>query len=650
MIYNGKYIEYDEKASAIIQTNINKSSELKTDLKSEISKPLDLIRDDYEATVEYSSSGYDMFNDNKKVSGLEERKTRYGYYKEMDDMEFIHRGLEIVADDSTQANTDGDALKIFSDDEGIKEKLINLFNERLDFNNELWSIVYETSKMGDNFFEVVPDNYKNPKKIVFLKYLNPGKMEKIIKNGKISHYEYTVDNQNDFDKISDKKINDFVLSHKNKSQKNMGIVFKLQPWQVIHFKMTDREYEPYGASLLKSGVRTFRRLSLLEDVMLVYRISRAPERRVFYIDVGNMNNTDAKRFLQKIKNQYRTQNFIDENGNINKKSNVLAVTTDIFVPQREGGGGTKIETLQGGQALNNIDDLDYFRKKILMTMNIPLAYLGEGSDRSRVSLSAVDIKFSRFIERVQSQILKGINKIAALELFFQGEKKENLANFKIELTPPSNIKEITDIELINQRMNLVSIIQQLNLFSNEWIMKNILKLGDKEIADISLQKSMAPQQTQDDGMGGMPAGGDMGMGTETGGMETGTEAETNTPENVPTEVSSETPQDLTASTLVKTLGKEFLIENSDDFAYLIKSLKNSKSVKHIPLIERIAEVVTSPIDDKKKKINKAENLTRQFILGEMNGLEWENGKGKSVLLYEKNSDLTESILIDSYIA
>ena len=160
MIYNGKYIEYDEKASAKIQTSINVVNDLKTDLKSDV-KPLDVMTND--PMMDYNSSTYSLFGEEGKNEQVD-RKSRYDYYKDMDTMEFIHRGLEIVSDDSTQSNPDGDVIKILSNDEGVKERLNDLFMERLDMNNELWTIFYETIKMGDNFFEIVPDSYKNPKK------------------------------------------------------------------------------------------------------------------------------------------------------------------------------------------------------------------------------------------------------------------------------------------------------------------------------------------------------------------------------------------------------------------------------------------------------------------------------------------------------
>jgi hypothetical protein len=571
-----------------------------------------------------------------------DRKTRYMYYREMDTMEFIHRGLEIVADDSTQENDEGNRMKIFSDDEETKKILEDLFLERLDMNNDLWTIVFDSAKMGDNFFEIIPDNYENPKKIIYLRYLEPEKVERIEKNGRLMYFKYKSTNRFH-------EVNRFSFSVETRK---MEMEYRLQPWQVVHFIiLPDRDGHPYGASLLKPGVRTYRRLSLLEDVILVYRISRAPERRVFYIDVGNLNVVEAKKFIRKIKDQYRTQSFIDEDGNINKRANVLSITSDIFVPIREGGLGTKIETLQGGEGLKTIDDLDYFKNKILRTMNIPFSYLGDEADRSKGTLTQQDIKFSRFIERIQSQIVKGLSKIASLELFFNKKKKEDLNDFRIELTPPSNIKEITEIDLINQRMGLLGTIKGLDIFSTEWMLKKILKMSDKEISDIVLQKALEIKKAEAAAAGTpMPGlGGEMGaptpeMGAEAPPAEMGAEAP-------PAEMGALPPEAGTPpieSAMIKVLGKDFLLENKESFFEILRYIDESNKKKEMivedvkyskqNLFEAASRIIRLPI--KKRRANKTENTKKQFITNEFGGLMFESPieKRRAIKLYEIKED------------
>jgi hypothetical protein len=622
-LVNGKEIEIRPGQPEAIQQKIDIIPSLRPDLKSEIP-----VRD--QKDLDFTYNQFSMFE--KESAETADRKVRYAYYREMDKMEFVHRALEIVSDDSTQKNNEGNAIKIYSDDEETKKILEELFYERLDINNELWSVVYETCKMGDNFYEVIVDDYKKPKKIVYLRYLEPTKVERVEENGRLSHFVY---------KRYSSEL-ETLTSAISTLKREEDIVYKLQPWQIIHFRIEDKEKLPYGCSLLDAGVGTYRKLSLLEDVMLVYRISRAPERRVFYIDVGNLNKVEARQFLERVKNQYRAASFIDENGNINKKAHVLSVTSDIFVPVREGSQGTKIETLAGGQGLESIDDMKYFRDKILRTMNIPAAYMGDEADRSRGSLAQLDIKFSRFIERIQSQMIKGLNKIAALELFFQGAKKAELNNFEIEMTPPSNIKEITEIDLINQKMGLLQTIQSLNIFGVEWMLKNIMRFSDKEISDVMLYKRLEqgenPQGAEaSGGSGGVPPIGAEGGTGGTGGAPPfagagGPEAGGGAPGGEPGGLGAPGGAPLTAGTLINVFGKEFLVENNKDFFKLVKMVedynKPSKGSK-TEIAKELREIFLTNI---KKKMNpRTKNVIRQIITNEFGGLSLEEG---SVALYE----------------
>lgn len=619
-LIDGVEVFVDEKAARGIQVDINAVPDLGQELKTDIDpKKIDLTTDNYA-----DGSDFNIFFDDTEFGDggdLANRKNSYTTFKEMDGMEFIHRGIEIISDDSSQPNDTGDVMKFFSDDEEIKTVLDDLFVKKLDINNELWTIFYETVKMGDNFYEIIPDDYKKPKEIKRIRFLEPDKMERIEKDGKLSHFSYKV-----------------IKKEKGSNKASEVAEYRLFPWQIIHFKIDNKSNAPYGGSLLEAGVRTYRRLVMLEDLMLVYRISRAPERRVFYIDVGNLNAVEAKRFLTKMKNAYRSQSFIDENGNINKKANVMSITSDIFVPVREGQTGTRIETLQGGSSMgaSGSEDplLTYFKNKILKTMNIPPSYMGEQADMAR-SLSTIDQKFGRFIERVQSQIIQGLNKIAALELFFKGYKKEDLSNFKIELTPPSNVKEITEIELINQRMALIGAIQQLNLFPNEWILKNILKMSDKEVADITLQKKLEGNEAQAGGMAG--AGGDMAGGIPRMEMPTDAGAEGAVPPEGGEATPPETPAELAATTIVNMFGKDFLVENKEDFFRMIKASKDYNTpTKLAPMFEAASGFIMGSVKVTSSKTNR-NNFVAMASLNEFKGIDFPS---RHVSLWEKDDNGT----------
>lgn len=628
MIINGKEVNIDYRAAQTIQQHLDVSPEIPETAKVEVSKK------DIKELNQTFDSGVANYNEalmygnmygteNQLLTGLNASENRANYYQVFDQMDgcpFIHRGLQVIADDACQKNIDGDTVKVYSDDEDIKEILEKLFHERLNLNKELWSIFFETCKLGDNFYEVIPDSYEHPTEISRIRYLDPRKTNRIEKNGKLAFYTYR----------TDLDTSDYSTGINNDNKAKQEVIYKLQPWQVIHFKITDKKFAPYGGSLLSPGVQAYRRYSMLEDAMLVYRLARVPERRVIKVDIGNLSTAEGMRAIQKIKDNNRAHSILDEKGNIQKNAVALSLLDDMYIPVREGQSGTEVTTLQPGVGLNNIDDIRHFRDEILWILNIPPEYLGFTSDQGggsmagKGSLAMQDVKFARFIERIQYYVEEGLTKIAAIELFFKKKKKADLKNFKLELTPPSNVKEIMDIEYLNQKINLVSAMLGTQLFPKDFILKYVMKMSRKEISDINLQRdieasTLAAQANMggDMGMGGMPMGGDMGMG----GMPMGT---------TPAPMMSVKTEEFSPKTMVDIFGKEVLIEHKEDYAKIVKAYEEYKKEKENNLLkEEIEESISNNefmskikdllIKEEKIKTNKAaSNLYYENELGGLN--------------------------------
>lgn len=573
MLINGKEVEVDFRRAEVVQDRINKIEQLPDSAKAELSKK-DLKELSKEVTNNFSylDGAFEVVN-NTLLTGKNAKENRKDYYttfQEMSECNFIHRGLQIIADDCSQKNQYGHSVRINSDDDEIKQILEELFNDRINIDKELWSIIYETCKLGDNFYEIIPDSYQNPTMISRIRYLEPERVNRIEKNGKLAFYTYTAD-------VTDPEELAFKNPTATKKDEEK-VIYKLEPWQIIHFRIADKDYYPYGGSLLKSGVRTFRRLQLLEDGMVVYRLARVPERRVYKIDCGNLPQSEAVKYVNRIKDNHRTTQIIDDQGNINRTAAALSLNQDVFVPVREGGFGTEISTLGAGTALNNIDDIRYFRDQILWTMNIPPEYLGSTSDQSggsqgRGSLAMQDIKFSRFAERIQFYIEEGLNKIAAIELFFKRKKKSDLKNFKVELTPPSNIKEIMDIEYLNQKMTLIQAMNGTGLFPKKFILEYVMQMTKKEISDLTFFKDLEVQAGQNQenamlGSMGMPVGGmDMNMNQQP--------AEQPAQEQPPASINTETFEDK----VIRLFGKDILIENKEDWVKIVKAMDEYNNSK-----------------------------------------------------------------------
>lgn len=628
MIINGKEVNIDYRAAQTIQQHLDVSPEIPETAKVEVSKK------DIKELNQTFDSGVANYNEalmygnmygteNQLLTGLNASENRANYYQVFDQMDgcpFIHRGLQVIADDACQKNIDGDTVKVYSDDEDIKEILEKLFHERLNLNKELWSIFFETCKLGDNFYEVIPDSYEHPTEISRIRYLDPRKTNRIEKNGKLAFYTYR----------TDLDTSDYSTGINNDNKAKQEVIYKLQPWQVVHFKITDKKFAPYGGSLLSPGVQAYRRYSMLEDAMLVYRLARVPERRVIKVDIGNLSTAEGMRAIQKIKDNNRAHSILDEKGNIQKNAVALSLLDDMYIPVREGQSGTEVTTLQPGVGLNNIDDIRHFRDEILWILNIPPEYLGFTSDQGggamagKGSLAMQDVKFARFIERIQYYVEEGLTKIAAIELFFKKKKKADLKNFKLELTPPSNVKEIMDIEYLNQKINLVSAMLGTQLFPKDFILKYVMKMSRKEISDINLQRdieasTLAAQANMggDMGMGGMPMGGDMGMG----GMPMGT---------TPAPMMSVKTEEFSPKTMVDIFGKEVLIEHKEDYAKIVKAYEEYKKEKENNLLkEEIEESISNNefmskikdllIKEEKIKTNKAaSNLYYENELGGLN--------------------------------
>jgi len=649
---NGKEVFYDIKKQHEIQKDIDQSKMMPADSKTEldISKlRKDLMRDeDDPATLS-------MFFDDASVQGmrsLNDRRGSYSVYRGMGSNEYINRSLEIIADDSTQQNDDGNVVRVFSPNEDIRKIGEELFVKKLDLNSELWNIIYNTAKFGDGFYEIIPNSFKDPKEIVQIRYLEQERTERIEIDSKLLMFRYTVD-------IEEKQRNNFktgVFDYISKEKDKM--IYKLFPWQVAHFKVAeDSENKPYGSSLLKPGIKTYRRLELLEDLMVTYRLSRSPEKRVFYVDVGNLSPSEARRFLNQMKDNYRSENVVDLNGDITKQIGGLSLFKDIFVPQREGGSGTRIEMLQGGTAFQNMDDINYFVKKILRTMNIPLEYLGEEANRTQ-SLSQMDQKFARYIERIQKQVVKTLNKMLAIELWLKGFKKDDLSNFTVELTPPSSVKEIAEVDIFNQKINLVSTIKALGLFPDAWILKKILKMSEREISDLGFQMKLQTGAVNADGTaaaggdmsGGMGIGGDMGMGMG-GDMSSGMGGDMGmgapegamggevgaAPATEPLQQIPSTEPILASIDFIKQMyGKKFLVENKEDFLFFLKDLKNKSETQKESMLESLVEDINIKINKKYGKKLLENSVHRMILLGEFGGLSFK--EKSSISIYKPVKD------------
>lgn len=603
--------EAERKSAEKIQNYLNKYKMSSRDLDN-----TEAMEDRKKQNSEYGWQGYSWLKNATTTS--DERVNRYKEYREMCKVPELNQGLHIYADNATQYNVNNNVLEIESDNQKIVDLLERLFFERLDINANLWWMAKNVCKFGDEFVEVIPDSIKTPKNIISLERI------------KKPEYMKRVENDNNLEKFT------YQYEDDEKDDKDF------EPWQIIHFRIEDDDFDPYGKSVLESGRKTFKRLSLMEDAMLVYRISRAPERRVFYIDVGTLSTKEANHYIEQLKRKFKKKSFINPTtGQVDEKANPLAVDEDFFIAVRAESQGTRIETLPPGQNLGEIDDVKYFKDQILRTMGIPNGYLGGVSEGGaaydpKSYLSNQEIQFSRTVERIQKFIVKGLEKVAIIELALHKMESEDLKNFKIKLTPPSNVDQLMEIEIRNQKMALIQSIKSLAapegapFLPDEWIYKNILGMSEKEISQIKLQAQMQMQLAAQMAAiatgaaagpgGGIPTGGGASGGMDLGGLGGPAPAEAGAitpPEGSGAEpggepggeeaIGAEPGLDVAGQDYTIFDGAKWLLENGNDAQKLLKYIK-------------LYEKVHKDNNKKKKSISEQSSVTRMTIKGELRGL------------------------------
>jgi len=390
----------------------------------------------------------------------------------------ISAALDIYAEESTTMSEKGQILTIFSESDRIKSILEDLFINKMDINTNLQMWARGLCKYGDDFVYIKIDPEQG---IVGVQQLPNIEIERI--EGAASKSP---------GQMRDIKVptRELRFQWKNKDM-------EFQAWEMAHFRLLgDDRKLPYGTSMLDKIRRIWKQLLLAEDAMLIYRTSRAPERRVFKIFVGNMDDKDIEPYVQKVANKFKRQAVADpSNGQVDMRFNQMAVDQDYFVPVRDPAQSSPIDTLPGAQNLGEIADIEYIQKKLLAALRIPKAFLGfEEVVGDGKNLALMDIRFARTINRIQKSLIQELNKVALIHLYLLGMEDE-LNNFSLSLTNPSAQSDLLRIEQWKEKITLykdaTSDQSQIGILpvSHTWAKKNILGFSDNEvILDLQQQR------------------------------------------------------------------------------------------------------------------------------------------------------------------
>ena len=418
----------------------------------------------------YLTSQWTKIENNLYTQGVYFEPTRLASYYDYESMEYtpeISAALDIYAEESTTADQNGFILQIYSESKRIKSVLADLFNNNLDINTNLAMWTRNTCKYGDNFVYLKLD----PEKGVV------GCMQ--LPNIEIERVEKGMKGKSNLDKEeSDQKALSF-------NWKNKDLTFNT--WEIAHFRLLgDDRKLPYGTSMLEKARRIWKQLLLSEDAMLIYRTSRAPERRMFKVFVGNMDDKDVEAYVQRVANKFKRDQVVDhKTGNVDMRFNQMAVDQDYFIPVRDASAPDPITTLPGATNLSEIADIEYIQKKLLTALRVPKAFLGfEEVVGDGKNLSLQDIRFARTINRIQKSMLAELNKVAIIHLFLLGFEDE-LSNFTLNLSNPSTQADLLKVDVWKEKIILykdaVTKIEGIAPVSVSWAKKHILGFSDEEI-------------------------------------------------------------------------------------------------------------------------------------------------------------------------
>jgi hypothetical protein len=385
----------------------------------------------------------------------------YSDYETMDKDSIISSILDIYSDECTLKNDIGDVLRINSSDDKLKKTLHNLFYDVLNIEFNLWSWIRGMCKYGDYYL-----------------YLDIDEQLGIVNVQPMSAYETIREEGYDLDNPYSVR---FEVENHNTLARHKSETF-LESFQVAHFRLlTDTNFLPYGRSLLEGARKTWKQLTLMEDAMMIHRIMRAPEKRIFKIDIGNIPPGEVDTYMGSIIDQMKKVPFVDETtGEYNLKFNMQNMLEDYYLPVRGGQSGTEIDSLSGME-FGGIDDIEYLKNRMLAALKVPKAFIGyEEGVEGKATLAQEDIRFARSVERIQKIVLSELTKIAIIHLYSQGYTDDDLVNFELELTTPSIIYEQEKANLWSEKVRLASDIKDLKMVSQKWIYENIFNMSEDE--------------------------------------------------------------------------------------------------------------------------------------------------------------------------
>ena len=451
---------------------------------------------------DFKKTAYNPYDNlQANVMASQQRTERYVDFDQMEYTPEIASALDIYADEMTTYSALTPMLRIECENEEIRAILHSMYHDVLNIEHNLFSWCRTMCKYGDFFMYLDLDEKLGITSVIGLPTQEVERMEG-----------------------EDKTNPNYVQYQWNSA----GLTF--ENWQVGHFRILGQDkYNPYGTSVLEPARRIWRQLTLLEDAMMAYRIVRSPERRAFYIDVGNIPPQDIEQYMQKVMTTMKRNQVVDpDTGRVDLRYNPLSIEEDYFIPVR-GQSATKIESVQGGKYTGDIDDVKYLRDKLFSALKVPASYIssdGEKVEEDKTTLAQKDVRFARTIQRLQRSIVTELEKIGIIHLYTLGYRDEDLVNFKCHLNNPSKIAEMQELEHWKTKFDIASSATE-GFFSKQWLSKTLFGMSDDDFIrnrremfyDRRFEAALetAAEMEQAEATAGIDAGPDADLGGDLGG-------------------------------------------------------------------------------------------------------------------------------------
>lgn len=425
---------------------------------------------------QWRKAEYDISN--RSLIGLNEVKMMYRDADLMDTFPEIGAALDIIAEEATFIKNEGYMINVTSKSERIRSIIQDLLVNRLAINTTLPMVCRAMCKYGNNFMLLNIDKQNG---VIGWKQLPVYEIERY-ENGVDSPYAAAFKqlSSNDLDKTNPTK---FVWVGENEYIPYMN-------WQIGHFRLLyDSLFLPYGVSYLHKARRHFRMLSMMEDMMLIYRLERSIERRVFKINVGAIDEADVPAYVQQIADNFKRTPIVDPlTGQLDLRKNLLNVSEDFFIPVRDDSAPNPIDTLQGAQNMTAIDDIKFIQNKVMTALRIPKTFLNfEESQGDGKNLSLLDVRFMRTVNRIQQSLLMELNKICIIHLYLLGFT-DDLTNFTLSMNSPSSQAEMLELENMAKKITTAKDAvtdggNGMPLMSVTRALKQILGWSEKDIKE-----------------------------------------------------------------------------------------------------------------------------------------------------------------------